>query len=180
MKIKRILWRPVRNIILKWENYSRYIVEKKIFPLIKNKKVLLVGCAHYVEDYPKKLRKNDVYSIDIDPEMAKFGAKKHIIGDVAEIDEYFPKNFLDMIFLGGVFGYGLNDPKKAEKTLKNCHKILKKRGVLIIWWKDVPERNQVVPERLKNYKLFTLISLAGIKSGYRSKEEVIFDFLMKK
>ncbi|GAG24403.1 unnamed protein product, partial [marine sediment metagenome] len=89
MKIKSILWRPIRNVSLKWLNYSRYIVEKKIFPSIKNKKVLLVGCNHNVRDYPKKLRKNDVYSIDINPEMAEFGAEKHIVGNVAEINKYF-------------------------------------------------------------------------------------------
>jgi len=182
-KVRRFIWRKViRSLVLKWENQGRYIVEKKIFPSIKNKKVLLVGVEDYVSDYPKKASKNqnDVYSIDIDPEMAEFGARKHIIGDIAEIDKHFAENFLDIIFLGGVFGYGLNDPKKAEKALKNCYKVLKKRGVLIIWWKNVPGRNQVVPKRLKNYKLFTLISLAGIKSGYKAKEDVIFEFLMKK
>ena len=103
MKTKRILWKPIRSVILKWKNESRYIVEKKLFPLIKNKKVLLVGCDYYVQDYPKKLRKNQVYSIDKNPKVEKFGAKKHVIGNVAEVDKYFKEDFFDVIFLGGVF-----------------------------------------------------------------------------
>lgn len=182
MKIKRIVWRQVRNLILKWMNYPRYIIEKKIFPSIKNKRVLLVGCTHHVGDYPKKLRKNDVYSIDINPEMEEFGAKKHIIGNVVEIDKYFKEGFFDVIFLLGVFGYGLNEPKEAEKTMKNCYKVLKKGGILIILCKDISGCNQIVPEKLKNYRLFTSISY-GIKNedlikSYKMKK-TIFNFLLK-
>lgn len=180
MKIKRILWKPVRGIVLKWKNYPRYIIEKKIFPSIKNKKVLLVGCAHYVNHYPNLLSKggNDVYSIDIDPKMAEFGAKKHIIGNVVEIDKHFREGFLDVIFLLGVFGYGLDDTKNAERTMKGCYKVLKDRGMLIITGIDNSDNNRVIPKNLKNYKLFTPISLAGIKNGYMFKRTV-FNFLLK-
>ncbi len=38
----------------------RYIIERKIFPKIKNKRVLLIGVADYIPDYPKRLKNNEV------------------------------------------------------------------------------------------------------------------------
>lgn len=48
----------------------------------------------------------------------------------------------------------------------------------MIWWSN-PSYDKIKPHKLKNYKLFTPISLAGIKGGYKSKGDVVFEFLKK-
>ena len=61
----------IRELVLKWRNPSRYIIERKIFPKIKNKRVLLVGVADYIEDYPQRLKENDLWSRkDLNPWLA--------------------------------------------------------------------------------------------------------------
>ena len=180
-KVRRFFWRRiVREVVLKYENPGRYIIEKKFFPRIKDKKVLLVGCEHYTEHYPRKLRKNMLWSIDINPDVAKYGAKEHVVGDISYATRYYPKKNFDFVFLGGIFGYGVNDKKTAERTMKECYEILKKNGKLIIWWSDMPKHNQVIPQELKNYRLFKESSFAGIKSGHRTKQRSQFEILVKK
>jgi len=168
-----------REALLKWRNESRYVLERKIFPKLKGKKVLLVGCAHYTKDYPKKLAYNDLWTIDIDPKMAEFGAKRHIIGNVVEINKYFSKNFFDVIFLTGVLGYGLNEVKDAEESMKNLYMVLKAKGRLVIQWSDIPGKNQINPQKLKNFKLFYQKEMFGYPSNYRTKNNKVWEFLIK-
>lgn len=169
-----------REILLKLRNPSRYILERKIFPKIKNKRTLLVGVAYYTADYPKRLKENHLWTIDINPEAAEFGAKKHIIGNVVYIDKYFPENFFDVIILFGVFGYGLDKIEEAEKTMRNCARVLKKKGQLIIQWTNIQGHNQINPRKLKNFDLYTPRTLYGFKSGHRTTNKAVFEFLIKK
>jgi SAM-dependent methyltransferase len=176
-QIRRILWRKFfRGIFLRWFNPGRYLIEKKIFPKIKNKKVLLVGCADYTEWYPSVLekQKNDVYSIDLDSAVSKFGAKKHVVGNAIFLSKYFKKNFFDVIFFGGIFGYGLDEIKDAEKAMKNIYTILADNGRLIIWWNDTPQRRKVNPALLKSYSLF-----GEYTPPLRTRQNVVFLFLKK-
>ncbi|MBU1246200.1 MAG: methyltransferase domain-containing protein [Nanoarchaeota archaeon] len=179
-KVIKILRKIARELLLKWRQEDRYFIERRIFPKIKHKKVLLVGVANYTENYPFRLRKNSLWSIDIDPSVAKYGAKNHIVGNIKDIDSFFNKDFFDIILMFGVFGYGLNDPKEADKTLKNCAKVLNKKGQLFIQWSDMPGHNQVNPQELDNYKLFKDSVFYGFKSPFRVKKKTkVFHFLVK-
>lgn len=118
----------------------------------------MVGCADYTDFYPSLLGKygNEVY-----------------------LRKYYPKEFFDVVLFGGVFGYGLNKIKDAEKAMKALHVVLKKKGKLVIWWADQKGNNSVVPKKLKNFKLFKRIDLISLYSGYRTKSKVVFDILEK-
>ena len=170
----------MRELLLKWRCESRYVLERKIFPKIKKKRVLLVGVAHYTEDYPWRLRKNDLHSIDIDPAVAEYGSKKHLIGNIVKANKYFPEDFFDIIIFFGVFGYGLDKQKDAEGAMKSCNKILKPGGLLIIGWGNIPGHNQINPRKLKNFNLFNTISLFKIPSSYKTRNKGVFEFLIKK
>ena len=176
----KLIRKIAREILLKYRNKFRYCLERKIFPRIKNQKVLIVGCAPYTSDYHKRLKENDVWTIDINPKMSKFGAEKHIIGDVTNIDKYFPKDFFDIILMVGIFGFGLNIKKQAEKAMKSLYKILKKGRVLIIGWANTQEHNQINPRKLKNFKLFIPENMFGFPAHYETKNNKILEFLRKK
>ncbi len=180
LNFKNPIRRFIRGLVLKWRLEVRYIIEKKIFPKIKHKRVLLVGVEYYTENYPNLLKTSDLCTLDINPSVAKFGAKNHIVGDVSEVDKFFPEESFDVVLLLGIFGYGLNDMKGAEKTLENCSKILKKNGLLILNWSDIVGKNPIKPRSLKNFSLFSPISFNGYSSAYRTRQNHIFEFLIKK
>lgn len=180
-RIEKRLRKIARETLLKWREEGRYISERKIFPRIVGKKVLLVGVAHYTADYPKRLGKNEVWSIDIDPEVSKFGAKRHITGSISEANKFYSENFFDVVLLLGVFGYGLNDNNEAEKAMKACHSILKKNGALVIQWSDILGKNPINPKNLKNFQLFEEKSMFGYSSPYITKDKKrVWNFLLKR
>lgn len=172
------LRRILRNLLLKKRCYPRWILEKKIFPSFKNKKILLVGVASYTKDYPQMLKDNEVTTIDLNPYISEFGAQKHITGDISkiELNEKF-----DIIIMFGVLNWGLDYPEDAEKALENCHNLLNKGGLVIIGWNPYTENhNKINPRSLKNFRLFQTIDLFGIGSGNVNRGNFIFEFLMKR
>ncbi len=53
---------------------------------------------------------------------------------------------LDVIFLNGIIGWGLNARDEAEKVFSACHRCLRKGGHFIVGWNDLSEH---LPFRLE-------------------------------
>jgi len=164
-----------RELSLKWRKQNRYILERKIFPNIKNKKILFVGCAKYTQDYPEKLKDNYLWTLDKDPNMAEFGGKFHVIGDITNASKEFNDKYFDVIFMVGVFGYGLNVLSDCERAMKVLHTILSDKGVLII---QSTKSKRVKPNKLKGFKLFKPTAMFDYPAHYEN-ECSVWDFLVK-
>jgi hypothetical protein len=61
---------------------------------------------------------------------------------------------IDLVFLNGVIGWGLNDPGEAEATFDCLGKCLRPGGHLIVGWNDIPEHNPFEFTTLKTLKAF--------------------------
>jgi SAM-dependent methyltransferase len=177
--IRRVLGRWRRELLLKHQCEERYILERKLFPLARGKKVLLVGCRSYTRDYPSRLRHGEVWSLDIDPDVREFGAQNHHVGDIADPSVFPQPEAFDLIFMGGVIGWGLNDPADADRALANCRRLLRPGGLLMLWWNDTPGHDQVNPRRLSAFRLFSPVQVASYPSGYRTRANVVLEFLRK-
>jgi hypothetical protein len=177
MGIRKIL----RKIFLKKRNYYRYLLERKIFPQIRNKRILLVGIAEYTKDYPKILAKknNEVWTLEINPELRKYGAKRHIVGDISKSQD-IEKEFFDIVLMLGVFGFGLNKREDAEKAMRNVQFILKKKGILIIQWVNDMKHGMINPKKLKNWYLFKSKSILGFPPQLIIEKNKIIEFLIKR
>ena len=111
--------------------------------------------------------------------MEKYGAKKHFVENIINVDRIFQKNFFDIVFMTGVIGYGLNKEKDAEITMEIIYNILKPRGILILWWADYEPRNKIKPAKLKNSAKFMRINFGRYPFGYRTKQNTIIEFYRK-
>jgi hypothetical protein len=179
---EKLIRKTARELTLKWRHPDRYILERKIFPKLVNKKILLVGVAQYTSDYPKRLgegKDNEIWTIDIDPKVREFGAKNHIVDSISNADKHLEEEFFDIILMLGVFGYGLNHKKDGEKALKSCYNLLKKGGVVIITLTDLAPKNNLRPEKLNKFKMFKEASFQNYPKRYQTKDKKIFYFLSK-
>ena len=76
-------------------------------------------------------------TIDANPEQARYGAEQHIVDDVGNIERYIQPGSLDVVFLNGIIGWGLNSQDEAEKAFAD--RCLRKGGHLVVGWNDLPE-----------------------------------------
>jgi hypothetical protein len=92
---------------------DRRVLEQIIYPYLLSAKqyqqILFVGCQWYTRAYNKRFEgKKDYWTIDIDQQRTRHGAKQHIVDGMQNMRKYFQADTLDLILYSGVFVWGLD------------------------------------------------------------------------
>ena len=132
------------GIPVKFHSPAREVLENTILPYYASlegvSRVLFVGTDWYTIHYRKFFKqKIDYWTIDPDPEQARYGAKNHIVDYVENLEKYFESGFFDIIFCNGVLGFGLNQKDPADRSFDSCHTCLCKGGILVIGRDDTSD-----------------------------------------
>jgi SAM-dependent methyltransferase len=162
---------------------DRRVLETLILPRFVDdpslKRILFVGCARYTLRYVKLFERKELWTIDYNPLRSKYGSKNHVVGSVAELSSHFDRGYFDAIIMNGVLGRGINNLDQVERTLRGCHATLRKGGILLVGWNDLPPFN-AVPYRaaVESSGLFTPhvwkpLKTHSYKTSYRRH---IYDF----
>jgi ubiquinone/menaquinone biosynthesis C-methylase UbiE len=154
---KQINWNKTKSDI--FMNEPRI---KKMLSLVEtNQKVLDIGC--YTGDISLAIKEkgNAVIGLDCNTEFVKMSKNKGIDARFANFEEKFPikSNSIDLVFAGEIIEHIYN----TEIFLKECNRVLKKNGSLII---STPNINYWV-YRLK--MLFGKTLPYGIEAGNESE-----------
>jgi SAM-dependent methyltransferase len=156
VKLFKIL--SVIGIHIKNHQDDRKVLEESIFPYFKEKdeftNIIFIGCDWYTKSYNRVFRKKNYWTIDLNPKMKKYGSKKHIVDSMENLLQYFEKNKVDLIICNGVFGWGLNKQESAENSFKSCYDLLRKDGVFILGWNDLPQYRPILLEDVQALNLF--------------------------
>jgi SAM-dependent methyltransferase len=121
---------------------DRFYLEQRIFPYFLARAtvqdILFVGVAWYTHQYERTFADRRFWTMELDPDRRRFGARRHITDSVSRLDRYFEPGSLDLIIINGVVGFGLNDPDEFARTIEACHEALRPGGVLVLGWNDIP------------------------------------------
>jgi hypothetical protein len=119
---------------------DRRLLERVILPWYARqgwcRRVLFVGVRVYVRHYPRLFRDREYVTIDRNPRMRWFGARRHIVDSVEHLDRHVPAGHFDVVILNGVLGWGVNDTAAAAVTLDACRRALRLDGHLVIGVND--------------------------------------------
>jgi SAM-dependent methyltransferase len=130
------------------ETEDRRVLENIIFPYYLSdpnvKSVLFVGCDWYTRHYQRFYFSNvDYWTIEPAAERRKFGAKRHVVAPLENLDAHFSPQTFDLIVCNGVYGWGLNSREQCESAFAQCYSRLRDGGHLMLGWDDIPERTPV-------------------------------------
>jgi hypothetical protein len=128
------------------ENEDRRILEEVIFPYFlhddRYKNVLFVGTSWCTRGYNRRFELQKNYStIDSSPWKRRYGAKRHVVAPLQDLERHFPAGTLDLIICNGVYGWGLNNRTEIEAAFTACRESLREDGILIIGWDDCERLN---------------------------------------
>lgn len=144
--LKHLIPRTVRKEVYAWllqraiRHYPDrvYLREFIVADILRRgiKRVLSIGCRKYCVEVTNRLSAAglDVWTLDIDPEAARWGARRHVIGDARRIDEIAQCYGFDCVILNGVFGFGIDSRADIERTLVALSRILRPGSLLVLGW----------------------------------------------
>ncbi|HET7881236.1 MAG TPA: class I SAM-dependent methyltransferase [Acetobacteraceae bacterium] len=101
------------------------------------KRVLFVGCRNYTARYPRMFARHgvEVWTIDIDPQAARWGAPgHHLIGDASALDALPQLPEFECIIFNGILGFGIDDPETVRRTFAGFSRVLPVGALLVIGW----------------------------------------------
>lgn len=124
--------------------HDRYLLEQIIFPelcrLGRLKAIVFVGCDNYTEHYERFFPGRTFITIDRDPGKARYGAQRHLVDSVTNLNAHFEPGSIDAVICNGVIGWGLDDPRDIARAARAMFNCLREGGTLILGWDDVRER----------------------------------------
>ena len=131
---------------------DRVVLERTIFPYLLEHdafgRLLFVGCAWYTRHYPWLFRSREFWTMEFDPALARFGGTRHIVDTCERVADHFPTGHLDAVICNGVYGFGLDDRAGLERSVRGFHRVLRRHGLLLFGWNNVPEHDPVRIDRL--------------------------------
>ncbi|MDQ3849388.1 MAG: class I SAM-dependent methyltransferase [Actinomycetota bacterium] len=158
--------RRVRQQVAFWREYTpdREVLERAIFPALLERedlrRVLFVGTAFYTSHYPHIFASRELWTLDIDPEMARYGAPgRHIVDSVTNVAAHFPPQSLDAVLAIGVFGFGVDSRESMEATVTQLVGVLRPGGVFVASWNDAEEHRCHPLDRLESVRRLRPITL---------------------
>lgn len=175
------------GVDLRLHTPGRKTFEQVILPYFRNAaefhRILFVGCDWYTRGYQKVFASKDYWTLEIDPDHARFGAHQHIVDSVTHLQQHFAPERFDVIFFNGVFGWGLNDPDAIEQAFDACYRTLRPQGVLVFGWNDTPEHRPVALQSIASLRQFSAATFPPLQSvqGLVAESEMrqMYDFFVK-
>lgn len=138
--------RPSTELAFALETKDRRIFEDVILPHVSREaqyqRILFVGVQMYTRHYERDyFSHKDLWTIDLDPRAARYGARRHIIDSITSIGAHFGAGTLDVIICNGILGRSLNEEGEMERaTFRACHACLRTAGLFVLGWDESPAR----------------------------------------
>ena len=162
---------------------DRHILEDVIFEHFRAdpavKRILFVGVDSYTQHYPDYFTRFDYWTLDANPDLARFGARQHVTAPLETLADHFPQRHFDLILCNGVYGWGLDKLAQCEAAFAQCHDCLTPSGHLVVGWNDIPERRPIPLHELESLKRFERAAFSPLGS-WRYETDTpyrhIFDF----
>ena len=145
-------------------------------------RLLFVGCARYTKGYARFFDGLDYWTLEPNPQRARFGAHQHVVGSLQDIERHFAASSFDAIICNGVFGWGLNAPAEVEQAFSGCHGCLQEGGMLVIGWNDTARRRPFPLEQcrsLRSFKPYVFPALATTRYLTDTLNRHTYDFYLK-
>lgn len=150
--------------------FDRKVLERRILTWVRAnpeyQRILFVGCDWYTQHYPSLFKTAEFWTLEHDPDRARYGApNRHIVDSCERVAKYFEKEFLDCVICNGVYGFGLDSQSAVVQTIAGFHQTLRPVGLLIFGWNNVPEHDPLGLARCDLFRGFAPLEESPLGSA---------------
>src|SRR3974390_1599550 len=111
------------NLPITLDTEDRRVLEKIILPYYEHapcfKTILFVGCSPYTAHYGYDFfPAADYWTLDSCADVRRYGANRHIVAPLEQLNRHFPAHFFDLVVCNGVYGWGLDTLSQCEDAFE--------------------------------------------------------------
>ncbi|MEI6037963.1 MAG: class I SAM-dependent methyltransferase [Planctomycetota bacterium] len=177
-------WLIRRGVDIRRVRPDRRVLEQQIFPWLLSmpeyRRLLFVGCAWYTQHYPWLFRQREFWTMECDPNLARFGGRRHVIDTCERVGNHFAVASLDAVICNGVYGYGLDEASALDAAIRGFHRVLRPGGLLVFGWNNVPANDPLGLESRSSFQGFHHVAVGPLGAGryeVPSRNRHTFEFL---
>ncbi len=162
---------------------SRQWLERELLPMLPRlgfKRVMFVGTGPYTWHYERIVLRagGEWITSDISPAAAVWGARRHVVADVQEIDRRFSLGYFDAVILNGVLGFGITTETELKTAALAMWRVLRPGGLLILGWNSDVIADPLNSQTVRN--LFCAATNLPFPARHAfAAEAFVYDFQMR-
>jgi len=119
-------------------------------------RLLFIGCDWYTKPYEKLFADREYWTLDIDADKRRYGARRHITDCLRNLERYVPPAYFDAIVCNGVFmRTAIETREEAEPSFAACRTALKSGGWFVLGWNDTADLRPYPPSESKELAKLT-------------------------
>jgi len=105
-------------------------------PALGFKRIMFVGTAPYTWHYERIVRRagGEWITCDVNPSAAVWGARRHAVARVQDIDTRFAPGYFDAVILSGVLAFGIAPGIDFDAAISAIWRVLRPEGLLLLGW----------------------------------------------
>jgi SAM-dependent methyltransferase len=107
-----------------------------VLPGLGFRRILFVGTAPYTWHYERIACRagGEWITCDVNPSAAVWGARRHAVARVQEIDARFAPGYFDAVILSGVLAFGIDPGADFDAAISAISRVLRPEGLLLLGW----------------------------------------------
>jgi hypothetical protein len=165
---------------------DRTVLEEIVLPYFGRQagfqRVLFVGCSAYTQGYEALFQHKEYWTIDYQPMKRQYGATRHIVGSITDLQRHVPLAYFQAIIMNGVIGFGLDAVADIERALEACFEALEHGGILVLGWNDQTRRMPVELDALQALRRFAAHPFEPLQTAHfrtTGSQRHVFSFYRK-
>jgi SAM-dependent methyltransferase len=110
------------------------------------KRILFVGCEWYTKPYERLFRSKEYWTLEIDPRKRRYGASRHVVDALKNLELHVRACHFDAIVCNGVFmKTAIETREEAELSFDTCRRCLRSGGWFVLGWNDTDDLRPYSP-----------------------------------
>jgi SAM-dependent methyltransferase len=172
--IKAVIPRRVKRFML------LHVFGADMRPGIHFRRILFVGTAPYTWHYERIVRRagGEWITCDVNPSAAVWGARRHAVARVQDIDTRFAPAYFDAVILSGVLAFGVAPGAEFDAAIAAIWRVLRPEGLLLLGWNSDAAADPLLAGGMR--RLFRAAADLPLPSRRSFDEEAfVYDFQLR-
>jgi len=144
------------------------------------RRIMFVGTAPYTWHYERIVCRagGEWITCDVNPSAAVWGARRHAVARVQDIDTRFAPGYFDAVILNGLLAFGIAPGAEFDAAISAIWRMLRPEGLLLLGWNSDAALDPLLSDAMRrSFRASVSLPLPSRRSF--DEEAFVYDFQLR-